>query len=357
MGVDSVGGSSRGVSSYSGGQGVSSTGTQAASNTVAAEEAAKAQTAVTATTPRVDFSTSSFSAAPATGLQAPQLTARALQPTPVSQQATLQAPNFNADVFDPNPMGPLGTFQGTAVSPTPVGGLATDAFTAPATVPIPRPRPEGLGVSDLAPATVPIPRPRPEGLGVSDLAPATAPIPRPRPEGLGQTTETADIRFGDDAVPGAVSEHSRQVLSDIMATAGVDSVRITSTARTPEAQARAMYDNLQSQGVQAQRDLYGRYGDQVIDAYEESVAAGLSREETLQSMVDRINEVGPSNVSRHLADPAVRNIIDISPRSIPEDQREAFMEAIRNHPDVTRFLGPADGDPAYHVEIRQPGAD
>ncbi|MFP2903855.1 hypothetical protein ACLESD_02040 [Pyxidicoccus sp. 3LFB2] len=291
---------------------MSSTGTRATSETAAAAEAAKAQ-APTGSTPQVDFNTSCFSAAPAPGLQAPQFTARAMQPTPVAQQAGLQAPNFTADLFDPNPMGPLGAFQGPAVAQVPVG-LETGTFAAVVTAPIPQPRPANLGNND-------------------------------------------GINFGPDAVPGAVSAHSRQVLSEIMATAGVSDVRVTSTARTPEAQARAMYDNLQSQGVQAQRDLYGRYGDQVIDAYEASVQAGLSRDATLQAMVDRINEVGPSNVSRHLADPAVRNIIDISPRSIPEELREAFQEAVRNHPDVERFLGPADGDPAYHVEIRQPGAE
>jgi hypothetical protein len=74
-------------------------------------------------------------------------------------------------------------------------------------------------------------------------------------------------------------------------------------------------------------------------------------------MVDTINAVGPSNVSRHLADPARSNVVDIAPSSIPADRREAFIAAIQAHPDVSRFLGPADGDPAYHVEIRQPQAE
>jgi hypothetical protein len=345
MGIDSVGGSNRSSTSYSSGSGGVSSTSKTPGNTAAASEVAKAQTANTATPsrPQVDFNTSSFSITP-------QTVSQAMQPSPVAQRAELQQVDFTADLFDPNPMGPPSTFQGNMQTPV---GAPTDTF-APVTAPIPPARPEGLGTA--APVTAPIPQPRPADLGTA--APVAVPIPQPRPANLGATAAPAaagNIQFGTDARPEAVSDFSRQVLSDVMAQVGVTDLRITSTARTPEAQARAMYTNLENQGVASQRRLYGAGGDQVIDAYEEARAAGMDREGILQAMVDRINEVGPSSVSRHLANPTERNIIDISPRSIPAHLHDAFQEALRNHPDVSRFLGPADGDPAFHVEIAQPG--
>jgi hypothetical protein len=179
----------------------------------------------------------------------------------------------------------------------------------------------------------------------------SAPVPQARPE---VPAQAANLTYGPNANPAAVSAHSQTVLGEIMAAAGVTSAQITSTARTPEDQARAMYDNLQTHGVEAQKALYGKNGDQVIDSYAAAVAAGMTREQTLQAMVDKINELGPSNVSRHLADPSQLNVVDIAPSSIPAGLREAFQEAIRAHAGVSKFLGPGDGDPAYHIEIPQP---
>ena len=139
-----------------------------------------------------------------------------------------------------------------------------------------------------------------------------------------------------------------------MAQAGISDLTITSTARTPERQASVMYDNIQNQGVEAQKRLYAAPGDRVVDAYVAGQQAGLSREEIVQAMTDQIYAEGPSNVSKHLADPATLNVIDISPRSIAASQRDAFLAAAESHPQVSRVLDPSDNDPAFHLEIRQP---
>ncbi|WP_232293137.1 hypothetical protein [Stigmatella aurantiaca] len=248
-----------------------------------------------AITAQTNFNVSSFTAATPTAgmpsLTAPQFTANMLSPTPVENVPTLTAPDFAANLTQATPMGPLGAFE------------------------------------------------------------KPAPIPQARPE---VAPQTANLTYGPKADAAAVSAHSQAVLGEIMASAGVTSATISSTARTPEDQARAMYDNLQAKGIASQKDLYSKFGDQVIDSYAAAVDAGLTKEQTLQAMVDKINELGPSNVSRHLADPSQLNVVDIAPSSIPADKREAFQEAIRAHPEVSKFLGPADGDPAYHIEIRQP---
>lgn len=64
-----------------------------------------------------------------------------------------------------------------------------------------------------------------------------------------------------------VSEYSRLVLTDIMRKAGVPSILVTSTARTPADQARIMYENIERYGIEHQKLLYSKYGDQVIDEY------------------------------------------------------------------------------------------
>jgi hypothetical protein len=162
---------------------------------------------------------------------------------------------------------------------------------------------------------------------------------------------TGTINFGANADQAAVSNHSRQVLQDIMKAAKLDSVTITSTARTPERQAIAMFENIESQGVAAQKDLYGPSGDRVIDVYVAEKAAGKSRAEIISAMEAKINELGPSTVSRHLADPSKLNVIDIAPSQIAD--RASFEKAVEADTRVTKFLKPPS-DPAYHLEIPQP---
>ncbi|MDC0713994.1 hypothetical protein POL68_36350 [Stigmatella sp. ncwal1] len=307
MGIDSVGGSSSSRGTSSSASDNASKSSQASQTTEskqadaaaeaskkAAEAAAVEKAAITAQT---NFNVSSFTAAASTAgmpsLTAPQFSANMLDPTPVAEVPTLTAPDFAANLTQATPMGPLSAFE------------------------------------------------------------KSAPIPQARPE---VATQTANLTYGPKANADAVSAHSQKVLGEIMNTAGVNSATISSTARAPEDQARAMYDNLQAKGIASQKDLYSKFGDQVIDAYAASVDAGQTKEQTLQAMVDKINELGPSNVSRHLANPSQLNVVDIAPSSIPADKREAFQEAIRAHPEVSKFLGPADGDPAYHIEIPQPQA-
>jgi len=174
--------------------------------------------------------------------------------------------------------------------------------------------------------------------------------------GTGESTTpaaaTGSINFGTNADQAAVSDHSRQVLQDIMKAAKLDSLTITSTARTPERQALAMYNNLESLGVAKQKALYGPYGDQVIDVYAAEKAAGKSQEQIISAMTAKINEVGPGNVSKHLADPSKINTIDIDPATIAD--REAFEKAAGADSRVSKVLKPSDNDPAYHLEIPQP---
>lgn len=153
-----------------------------------------------------------------------------------------------------------------------------------------------------------------------------------------------------------ISAYSRAVLKDRMANAGISQITITSTARTVADQARIMHENIERHGVEHQKALYGSYGDQVIDEYAALVAKGLSRAGIIAGMTAKVNALGPERVSRHAADPRKLNVVDIAPSSINLALRKKFEAAVHADQRVSKFITPP-GDPAYHLEIPQPGKE
>lgn len=150
-----------------------------------------------------------------------------------------------------------------------------------------------------------------------------------------------------------VSEYSRIVLADIMRKADVSSILITSTARTPADQARIMYENLELYGVEHQKLLYSKYGDQVIDEFSKYKSQKHHKQFIISMMQAKIIALDPSKISNHVADPIKLNVIDIAPSSIDPGLRSLFVAAIRGEKRVAKYIGPPK-DPAYHLEIPQP---
>ncbi|MBI2769251.1 MAG: hypothetical protein HYX47_06495 [Burkholderiales bacterium] len=165
------------------------------------------------------------------------------------------------------------------------------------------------------------------------------------------------INFKTDTDAAFVSDHSRQVILDILASAGVASCLVTSTVRNPAEQALAMYTNIEGSSVEKQKGLYGANGRKVIDEYVALKQAGKGKAAILAGMTAKINQLGPANVSRHCGDHTRLNVIDISPKSVSPRERFVFeVEKAEAQGRVAKFLSPSNGDPAYHLEIRQPGA-
>lgn len=167
----------------------------------------------------------------------------------------------------------------------------------------------------------------------------------------------ASINFVPSADASVVSEHSRNVLRGVLDDAELASCVITSTVRSPARQARAMYTNIELTSVETQLALYASAGDQVILEYKRLKPLGHGRQAILDAMESMIVAVGPGSVSRHCADPTALNVIDIAPSSISNPQR--FVAALGRAKDagqVSKFFSPANGDPAFHVEIPQPTA-
>ncbi len=148
------------------------------------------------------------------------------------------------------------------------------------------------------------------------------------------------ILFDKPSDAGKVSALSRSIIMDAMAEAGLTVVHITSTVRSPESQANAMYYN-ESHGKHIR---YAPAGRKVLEYYSNK-----------QKMIDEIYEVGPYNVSHHCGTPETlkkMNVIDISYQKVPINKRTAFHNALIRR--VTKLLDPLNShDPAYHIEIKQ----
>jgi hypothetical protein len=181
--------------------------------------------------------------------------------------------------------------------------------------------------------------------------PAAAPPP-------GTTVKEPVITFGPNARQDAVAASSLAILGDILKAAGLTKATITSTARSADDQARAMYQNLMSVGVDAQRALYGPNGRLVIDTFEQLEAEGKSPQEVQDGMRDRIKEIGPSKVSRHCGDFHVLNVFDVGPASLGGTKaRKAFATAAKAEVGkrVSTFIA-WPKDPGEHLEIKPSGS-
>jgi hypothetical protein len=163
------------------------------------------------------------------------------------------------------------------------------------------------------------------------------------------------VTFGANADQTVLSATALDIVKDVAQAAGLTSIMISSTARTPTDQARVMYNNLEGagegQGVEAQKALYGTSGDQVIDVYVEQKAAGKTADEIKAAMKAKIDELGPTNVSNHCQDPATMIVFDVSPVSVGDTQaNSAFATAAEAESRVSNFI-PYPDDPGHHFEI------
>jgi hypothetical protein len=161
------------------------------------------------------------------------------------------------------------------------------------------------------------------------------------------------VKFGPNAKAEDVTPFSLEVLKDILRAAGLTSAMVSSTARKPSEQARVMYNNIVSQGVARQKQLYAAPGRSVIDVYVKSKAAGKTPDQIKADMEAKIIAVGPSKISHHAADPKILNVFDVAPSSITN--KKAFEKAVTSDKRVAKFLLPPK-DPGYHLEIPQPQA-
>jgi len=137
-----------------------------------------------------------------------------------------------------------------------------------------------------------------------------------------------------------------KVLKEILKAAGLSRAKVTSVSRTPAEQARVMYENCVSKGVQFNKNMYAAAGDKVVDVY--AANKDKPRDTVIALMLAKILEVGPTKVSKHISD--THYTFDVAPSSIPSDKQAAFLTAIKAHKAVSNVIPPPT-DPAFHIEI------
>lgn len=160
-----------------------------------------------------------------------------------------------------------------------------------------------------------------------------------------------------------VSDLSLELLRKCAIESDNPEVIITSTLRSAERQAKAMFDNL-SLGI---RIRYAEPGRIVTALFDDCRAKKMEKSDTLKAMTDKIVELsrGGKLVSRHCVPLDVynkRNIIDVS-RYIPN--AIDFIKALVSKPEVSKVITPLSAhyesskvsydrsEPAIHIEINQ----
>ena len=162
----------------------------------------------------------------------------------------------------------------------------------------------------------------------------------------------ASLNFLPSAKSESVSVSSVELILKLAEDSGNESISVSSTSRTPYDQARIMFENCEKLGMKSQYKLYARAGDKVIDVYKNLTKKNMTRDEIIRAMTAKINEIGPSKVSKHCVDTSLYNVVDIPFSSVKD--KDAFRKAIKSSMPVpiTKFLDETNNN-CFHIEIMQ----
>ena len=143
------------------------------------------------------------------------------------------------------------------------------------------------------------------------------------------------INFAQASFRTRVSAYSLSIIRMSMVEAGIHSLTITSTARTPQEQVSAMYYNLKHKNY----CKYALAGQAVESLYPDK-----------EAMLKEVYRQGPGRVSKHCADFNKLNVIDISPSSVSNPR--AFHKSLINNVKISRVLDPwtKTKDPVFHID-------
>ncbi|REC64091.1 hypothetical protein DRF65_00505 [Chryseobacterium pennae] len=150
---------------------------------------------------------------------------------------------------------------------------------------------------------------------------------------------------GQTAKENALSDKTKKILKEVGKVSGNYDIYITSTARSSYDQARIMYDNCKTD-VNEQKRIYKAPGKKVIAVYEANIKKPKS--EVVKLMENKINELGPSTVSKHLANPEVLNTFDVSYDNL--SNKTKFWNEMEKRPELDAIL---NENRCYHIQIKQ----
>jgi len=172
----------------------------------------------------------------------------------------------------------------------------------------------------------------------------------------------ARIAYGPNANQAVVWEEMREVVRDSLRVAGQATGWISSSARTPADQARAMFNNLVNpihtiaENIALQKAIYAPPGDRVIDAFA-AAAAGLTRDQIVAArtafqatLLAEIEARGPANVSNHCADPAEISVADVA--AAPFDSTTGILFVGSADLLGARVIDERTVNSCYHLEVQ-----
>lgn len=130
-----------------------------------------------------------------------------------------------------------------------------------------------------------------------------------------------------------------------------------------------MYNNLESGTVAGEKNTYGNAGDKVIDTYAQAkgevkteftscdaitTTPVNSPAQIKQKMLNKINEVGPGNVSDHtVSDRKGMNVFDVRPTTVSDPTK--FHKSLAGDKRVNQVLSKVNkpAEKSIHVSIVQ----
>lgn len=169
------------------------------------------------------------------------------------------------------------------------------------------------------------------------------------------------LTFGANADSSVVPDNMIDIIKDGLRAAGVPAGSITSTARTPTDQARAIFNNLVNPkntidvNIKGQLKLYAAPGDAVVNVF-----VTLTKDMTLNqilaqaasikaSMEAEIVSQGPENVSKHCGDFTKKTVVDVGASVFSLENGALFRSSTT--PRVTKFIDEIKSNTAFHLEL------
>ena len=161
-----------------------------------------------------------------------------------------------------------------------------------------------------------------------------------------------------------LGETTKKVLTEVGEKVGLEEVVVTSTLRTPLAQAEAMLSNIE----QNRLIRYKWAGEEVNKLARQMRGQKVERKKIIEAMVAKIKELAALGIKGRVSKHCVAeeeydkcNIIDVSFLAMAEDKREDFLKTMIARKEVAKVIQPISkqlqgydgGEPAMHFEINQ----
>jgi len=148
-----------------------------------------------------------------------------------------------------------------------------------------------------------------------------------------------------------LSAEWEQFLMNALDNYGMPSMTISSTYRDSQAQAKAMYNNIVTHGVDAEKQLYKASWHPVIDTASDQINAQASPADTISAMMNTMSQLGLEGPHTRQAHNPDFICFDVSPSSVSAEEQQTFEDCMNSI--ASKFLTPGQykGESAYHVEV------